>query len=119
MPESPPIDVARLRKSFDDDSVLAELYTMYVLDTSHLLDELRAAIDAGDIQRVCRTGHTLKGSSANIGAAGMCEVATVLEKTDIGDAGGAVASLAGALQREFARVERFVNDFIAHAESRA
>ena len=116
MAETEPINVQRLRQTFDDDSILAELYTMYVEDTSARLAELRTAIDTGDLDRVCRTGHTLKGSSANIGAGAMSEVAAKLESTRKGG-GEAVVSLVGALEREFERVERFVNEFIERAQT--
>lgn len=115
MPEAAPIDVERLRQTFDDASVLAELYSMYVHDTCERLAELRAAVASGDVERIRRTGHTLKGSSANIGAATMRVVAAQLEASNKCDGGDGVDSLISALEREFARVEAFVNDFIARA----
>lgn len=117
MPETMPIDVDRLRRTFEDDTVLAELYAMYVEDTSRRIADLRTALNAGDLSRVSRTGHTLKGSSANIGAGVMREVAAELEGSDIHDGGAHVAELVGALEREFRRVERFINEFISRAQS--
>jgi HPt (histidine-containing phosphotransfer) domain-containing protein len=117
MAELKPINVERLRQTFDDDAVLAELYAMYVEDTGRRLADLRLAINTGELDRVCREGHTLKGSSANIGAVTMREVAAELETADVSDGGAAASELVGTLEREFARVERFVNEFIARAQS--
>lgn len=117
MAEVLPIDVERLRRTFEDDGVLAELYSMYVHDTSQRLVDLRAALDARDASRIKRAGHTLKGSSANIGAGVMREVAAELERTSVHDNSAQVAELVGALEHEFRRVERFLNEFIARAQS--
>ncbi len=117
MAETMPIDVERLRKTFDDDGVLAELYAMYLEDTGQRLTELRVALESGQLDRVNRTGHTLKGSSANIGAGIMRDVAAELETADIRDGGAAASRLVGTLEREFERVERFINEFIARSQS--
>jgi HPt (histidine-containing phosphotransfer) domain-containing protein len=116
MAEAAPIHVERLRQTFDDDAVLAELYAMYVNDTTRRLTELRIAVDTGDLDRVCRTGHALKGSSANIGAKTMSVVAGQLESTG-DDERGSISTLVRALELEFERVERFVNEFIDRAQS--
>jgi HPt (histidine-containing phosphotransfer) domain-containing protein len=113
MPETAPIDVERLRRTFEDDAVLAELYAMYVDDTSKRLKELRRAVSAGDLDRCRRTGHTLKGSSANIGAPHMREIAAELESTDASAGNGHVARLIDALESEFKRAECYINEFIA------
>jgi HPt (histidine-containing phosphotransfer) domain-containing protein len=115
MAESAPIDIARLRRTFEDDAVLAELYTMYVEDTGRRIGELRGAVSSGDLDRCRRTGHALKGSSANIGAGVMREIAAELETTDIHDSGSQAAELLGELESEFARIEAFINEFIASA----
>jgi HPt (histidine-containing phosphotransfer) domain-containing protein len=114
---SAPIDVERLRRTFEDDDVVAELYAMYVQDTSQRISELRAALEAGEAAKINRTGHTLKGSSANIGANGMRTVAAALEAADVEKENERVSTLVDDLEHEFARVERFINEFIERAHT--
>jgi len=114
-----PIDVERLRRTFEDDAVLAELYAMYVQDTAQRIAELRQALDAGESERVGRASHALKGSSGNIGAGTMREVAAELEKARVEDGTDRATALLGTLEQEFARVEAFINEFIARAQATA
>jgi HPt (histidine-containing phosphotransfer) domain-containing protein len=113
MPEPHAIDVSWLRKTFDDDTVLTELYTMYISDATKRLEEIHQAVGAKDAQRCSRVAHTLKGSSGNVGAGQMRDLAARLEKHDwTADAAGAEA-LVGALDAEFMRVQAFVREFLA------
>jgi len=109
------IDITWLRKTFDDDSVLVELYTMYVGDTTKRLVELHAALDAQNATQCSRTAHALKGSSGNVGAGSMRELAARLEKHDWTADPAAGAALVQALDSEFARVRDFVDQFTAAA----
>ncbi len=113
MAESEPIDVMWLRKTFDEDSVLAELYAMYEGDTTKRLVELHDAFAANDTVRCSRVAHTLKGSSGNVGAGRMREFAAQLEKHDwVADPAGGTA-LVQSLDDEFRRVQAFVQQFLA------
>ncbi len=112
MPETHAIDVNWLRKTFDDDAVLAELYTLYVTDTAKRLEEIRHALATKNTEKCGRVAHTVKGSSGNVGAGPMRELAARLEKHDWNaDAAGGEALVAG-LKAEFARVQTFVQEFL-------
>ena len=112
MPENNAIDVNWLRKTFDDDAVLAELYTLYVTDTAKRLEELRSAIGASDARRCGRVAHAMKGSSGNVGANQMRELAARLEKHDWSTDAAGQRALVSGLETEFSRVQTFVQEFL-------
>lgn len=113
MSDTPAIDISWLRKTFDDDSVLAELYAMYADDTSKRMAELRDALNAKDTERCSRVSHAMKGSSGNVGANPMRELAGRLEKHDwAADPAGGTA-LAAQMEAEFARAQAWIQDFLA------
>jgi HPt (histidine-containing phosphotransfer) domain-containing protein len=107
------INVNWLRKTFDDDTVLAELYAMYVDDTTKRLGELRAAFDASDATKCSRIAHAVKGSSGNVGADRMRELAGILEKLDWALDPARPGALVNDLETEFARARAFVDQFMA------
>jgi len=75
-----PIDFDEvLNRIGGDSSFLMELLTIYFQefdDKKHLLEE---AIASQDYIQVCELGHSLKGSSANLGLARLQRVALSLE----------------------------------------
>jgi HPt (histidine-containing phosphotransfer) domain-containing protein len=113
MSDTPAIDISWLRKTFDDDTVLAELYTMYLDDTTKRMADLSDALSANDTARCTHVSHAMKGSSGNVGATPMRELAGRLEKHDwtADPAGGTV--LAAQLESEFMRVQAWIRDFLA------
>jgi HPt (histidine-containing phosphotransfer) domain-containing protein len=54
-----------------DRDFLAELVETYRADCPRLLAELRAGVAAGDAQGARRAAHTLKSTSASLGALGL------------------------------------------------
>jgi HPt (histidine-containing phosphotransfer) domain-containing protein len=74
------VDEARLaifRRDYDD--IAGKLASLFADSTPPLLDELRAAHDAGDGEGLRRAAHKLKGSCQNIGATFMATLAASLE----------------------------------------
>lgn len=71
--------------------------------TEELYVELAAALDANDGPGMIRIGHTLKGSSANIGAAQMADRAKEIE----------TAAKQGELELVRERLSRFMEDIKA------
>jgi HPt (histidine-containing phosphotransfer) domain-containing protein len=62
-----------------DAELLKEIALLFLDDYPKSLTELKAAIDAGDLKRVERTAHGLKGSVSNFGAHSAVEAALRLE----------------------------------------
>jgi HPt (histidine-containing phosphotransfer) domain-containing protein len=74
MPDAP-IDLAAFAELHEtvggDRDFLAELVETYRADCPRLLAELRAAVAAGDAPAARRAAHTLKSTSASMGALGL------------------------------------------------
>jgi CheY-like chemotaxis protein len=90
----------------DETDIVAELAGMFLEDARLRLAALEEAILGDDAPTVERLAHTLKGSSANMGARGMSVLCASLE--DAGQSGDLSRGpeLLERLLEEFARVDR-------------
>jgi HPt (histidine-containing phosphotransfer) domain-containing protein len=69
-----------LRASVQGDSgFVRELVEAYVTDSATLVDAIEAAVAAGDADALVRPAHTLKSSSATLGATTVAATARSLE----------------------------------------
>ena len=84
-----------------DPDLLAELVEVFEADVPPRVAALRGALERGDAGTIERTAHTLKGGSANLGAAKMAGTARLLEE----------AGRAGDLSTAPALLERLDADF--------
>lgn len=92
----------QLREIMGDE--LGELIDAYLDDTAQRLDELQLALD-GQPEVLATVAHTLKGSSANVGARRFAECCATLHRQASNDAGDpGLRGLVGTLGSEFARV---------------
>ena len=107
------IDLEVLR-SFDDpeapieDSLMIELIDLYLDETSRLLEGLREATKAANIDFVTLKAHSLKGSSANLGITAMASLSERVEhfRPD----GPTRLELLEELEQEFARVKAILTE---------
>jgi HPt (histidine-containing phosphotransfer) domain-containing protein len=77
-----PIDpraLAQLRANLGDDATLALVVADFRQELPTLLADLRAALAAGDAGRLRRAAHTLKTTSATMGATGLAGACRRLE----------------------------------------
>jgi two-component system, sensor histidine kinase len=104
MPDAP-IDLAALAELLEtvggDRDFLAELVETYRADCPNLFAELRAAVSNGDAAAARRAAHTLKSTSASMGALGLAAECREIE----------AAAGAGDLAGLDARVERAAATF--------
>lgn len=63
----------------DDPEFLRELVETYLDDASAQIASIRAGLAEGDVERVNRAAHTLKSSSASVGAMNLAEMCRALE----------------------------------------
>ena len=70
-----------LESTGDDIGFVRELVQTYLDDTPAQLDAMTAAIEADDAAGLVRPSHTLKSSSATVGAMRLSAVARDLEMT--------------------------------------
>lgn len=82
--EAPIIDhavIADLRESTGgDDDFVRELVEAYVAEAVGYLDEMRRAASAGDATAIIRPAHTLKSSSATLGAMRLAGISRGIEE---------------------------------------
>ncbi len=107
-PEGPAIDSVvyeTLEEIADGDAeFMAELLTQYLDDAKELVAALPPALSADDAEALERAVHTLKSSSANVGAmvlSNLCEELQCIGRS--GELGQAVEKVPAAIA-EFARV---------------
>lgn len=89
----------------DNDEFLREIIGIYLEDTPNRLRELAQSLATGDAPTFTRAAHSVKGSSANVGAMGVRAVAEQLEHQAQRQGLAQVAALLQELQAEFARAE--------------
>lgn len=100
-----PVDMNRIRDAADgDEEFLRQLIEVFLEDAGIKLNEISAAIAAGDPRGLGRTAHQLKGSSANVGADGLRDFAKKLESLGRSESLAGAAEIYAALEYEFRRV---------------
>lgn len=77
---APAVDQAVLKDLLDVmGQALADLVRIYLEDAPRLVAQLRAAAEAGDVDGMIAPAHSLKSSSANLGAVRLSEHARFIE----------------------------------------
>ena len=79
------------------EDFLVELIDVYLDDAPARMEQLQRAVDGGDAEAISREAHTLKSSSANVGAMTLAAMAQQIELA--GRGGGTTDSLAEAVGR--------------------
>lgn len=64
----------------DDPALIGELIEIFLSDAPQRLEEIAKGLSRGDLQSVERAAHTLKSSSANIGAIGLSRICREMEE---------------------------------------
>lgn len=82
-PELPVLDEATLgdlvMTTGDDPAFVRELVETYLHDTPELMEAIGAAVETDDAAALVRPAHTLKSSSATVGALRLSAVAREME----------------------------------------
>ena len=104
-----PIDREVLRalqylQSEGEPSILKRVITAYLADSEALISQLKEALSADDRGGMQRFAHTLKSSSANVGALGLSEISKKLEMICRDNSLEGAAFLVTAIESEFADV---------------
>ena len=91
------IDAVRQLDPDGNDRLLARLIALYRDDSSQLLADIDNALKGGDADGVARAAHTLKSSSANLGATNVAALARQIEHSaragDLTDLGTSLTRL--------------------------
>lgn len=93
---------------------IVEVIETYFGETGELLDQLRQVLSAGDAIAFGRLAHSIKSSSASLGALGFSQLARELEMMgkagDLTGAGPRLERLAEDFQQVVSRLEELKNE---------
>jgi HPt (histidine-containing phosphotransfer) domain-containing protein len=96
----------------DNDAFLREVLGMFMQDTPLRIAEMEESLGSNDATRFKRAAHSIKGSSANIGAVELREVAGRLESdcatAPISSLAPSVGEIRAAYERARAELDRII-----------
>jgi HPt (histidine-containing phosphotransfer) domain-containing protein len=96
------IDNLRALDPDGGDTFLREIIGIFIEDTPLRIAEIDQSLAAGDTATFVRAAHTIKGASANVGAAALRAVAEQLEHRAKKDGLVDVTALVAEIKTEFA-----------------
>lgn len=97
----------------DNDEFLREITGIFLEDTPQRIVELDQSLVAGDVGKFTRAAHSIKGSSANLGATALRAVAEKLEHESRTVGLANLTSLITQLKAEFARAQSELTALVA------
>lgn len=117
MPDSSVIDpqaIESLRalNPGDNDEFLREIAGIFLEDTPQRIAELDQSLAAADLGKFTRAAHSIKGSSANLGAVALRSSAEKLEHEARTQGLVAVTGLVADLKAEFVRAQAELREII-------
>ncbi len=106
------IDSIRAMPSHRAGDTLSRLVGIYLQHTPAAIRQLRVAADGGQCGEAQRVAHTIKSSSAMLGATGLARLLSDAEVAGRENAGDSLASLVSAIEVEYEAVERALTDLL-------
>ena len=118
MPDAPVIDLQAINNlrslnPGDDDAFLREIVEIFIEDTPLRIADLETGLAAGDTAKFTRAAHSIKGSSANLGAAALGVLAEKLEHQSRKEGLAGVSPLLALLSGEFQRTKVELSKLLA------
>ncbi len=88
-------------------SFAAEIVTIYLAIAPKIVESMRVSLESGDIMATSRAAHSLKSSSANVGALQLTEFCKAMEiQAGAGNQISILNVLFGELENEFQAVKQ-------------
>lgn len=84
-----------------DPGLLVEVIDLFLQDADAHVGSLRRALEQGDLKLLERTAHTLKSSSANVGALSFSRLCFEIEKLGRASSSEGLAELVERVQRRY------------------
>lgn len=111
MSDQPTIDPAAIENlrslnPEDNDEFLREIIGIFLEDTPQRIAELETSLAEGDANRFTRAAHSIKGSSANLGATELRAAAERLEHHSRQDGLGGVDSMIAEIKAAYDRARQ-------------
>jgi HPt (histidine-containing phosphotransfer) domain-containing protein len=100
---------ALMARLCDDEELANEVLDVFLEDTPHQIESLRAAQRAGDVELIARQGHTIKGASSNISALRLKEIAYDIEQAGKQGELDRVSELLGMLEEQFRELQKHLS----------
>ena len=108
-----PIDYERIEDATGGDrEFLEELVDIFLTDAEERVEELKEALSRGEADAFSRTAHKLKGSSANMGAVRLTDIARDMESMGRSASLNGAEALMGPLQEELVRVRESLRNLL-------
>jgi HPt (histidine-containing phosphotransfer) domain-containing protein len=99
------IESLRALNPGDNDEFLREIAGIFLEDTPLRIAELDQSLAAADVPKFTRAAHSIKGSSANLGAMALRAAAETLEHRSRAAGLSGVTPLVADIKAEFARAQ--------------
>jgi HPt (histidine-containing phosphotransfer) domain-containing protein len=96
-----------------DEQLLREVIQLFLQETTPLMAELHQALAGGNVARVRRAAHSLRGAAGLFGVAGVTEAAEELESLGRSGQVAGAAEVYGRLERELGRLKAALAAFLA------
>ena len=90
--------------------LVTRLVEVYLKSSPELVDSMRDAVASADAETIERSAHSLKSSSATLGALDLAELCKELEQIGREAATDRAAEVFASLEMEFSRVRRALSD---------
>ena len=102
------IDLNALEEFFPgvEKDVLSSMIAMFLDDTPSRFQELRQALDEGDLEKVCRLAHSLKGAGKTFGAVVLSDMCKDLEGIARGGSSTGAMEKIDEIEREYRCAEK-------------
>lgn len=106
--------LAELQESMGDiaEDLLPELAPMLLEDAPEMLKSLRLAIQSGNAPKVRELAHTLKGSCASMGIAGLAAICQEIENMGKGDDLSLAPVWLDRAQAEYEQVKLVLSSYV-------
>ena len=113
--------ISSLRQLYPESNggPINDLVRAFLVNAQGHLHQIKEAADEGDLERIERAAHTLRGSSGTLGARRLSKLCHQIEVEARDHERTAPAELIAALPEEFQRVERAFRGAISHESESA
>ncbi len=102
------LDSIRAMQDDDDPNLLGEMIEMYLSTAEGAVDSMMLENCKADLQSMSRTAHSLKGSSASIGAKRLAACCLVIEQICKNDTPERLPTILGQLEKEYLAVKEYL-----------
>jgi len=107
------LNAIRALSPVQGEALLQRVLAAFLQDTPHQLAALRAASAAGDADAMRKTAHSLKSSSANVGADVLAKLFREMEQHARAEQTEGAADILAQLEREFQSVRQSLSSILA------